>query len=228
MNKKNRNLPTIYLNAGHGGLHPLTGKYMTNPKHGKFYMFENQGNAVAQEGVLNRLFADRFALEATALGLRVIKVYHPFLDLPNLARLAIANADYLKNKPVKSLWLSFHSNAMGMQPKGNSLPARGFSLFTTDGETPADVVGERIWQGVRKEIVPKYGITLREDRQDGDGDFEVNFDELYFSLMPAVLLENLFFTNWEDFQMLQRTDYQQDLCHLLGDVVWGWASGIAP
>lgn len=220
--QKNRKLPTIYLNAGHGGLHPLTGKYMTNPRHGKFYMFEDHANQMAYEGVLNRMFADRFALEATALGLRVVKVYHSFLDLPNSARLTIANADYLKNKPSKSLWLSFHSNAIGMLPQGPSLPARGFSVFTLDGETPADAVGEKIWQGVKKDIVPKYGITLLENRQDGDGDFEVNFDELYYSMMPAVLLENLFFTNWEDFQLLQRADYQQDLCKILVDAIWGW------
>ncbi len=220
INKLNKKLPTVYLNAGHGAIHPVTGKYMTHPRHGKFYIFEDKANEVAYEGVLNRLFAEAFALEATALGLRVIKVYHPFLDLPNVARLAIANGDYLKNKPVKSLWLSFHSNAFGMAGKGVSLSPRGFSLFTTEGETRADAIGEKVLRAV-KTLVPPYGFSVREDRIDGDGDFEANFDELYFSMMPAVLMENLFFTNFDDFALLRNASYQKDFAKVVADAVWG-------
>ena len=45
-------------------------------------------------------------------------------------------------------------------------------------------------------------MTIRKDTTDGDRDYEENFTVIYCANMPAVLTENLFFTNIKDTEFL--------------------------
>jgi N-acetylmuramoyl-L-alanine amidase len=201
----------VYLNAGHGGLHPESRKYMTFPSHGKFYHFtDNLGEITysAYEGETNRIFAEKLNLELSTQGIEVLKVYHPYMDRYNQERVFLANQHYRKYKALKALWLSFHSNAYGMSSKGASLAPQGFSIFTSEGDTDSDRAAELIFNQVKAEA-KLFGISYRTDYRDRQADFDINFDELYFTDMPAVLIENLFFTNIKDAQLLKNPEYQK-------------------
>ena len=53
-----------------------------------------------------------------------------------------------------------------------------------------------------REILPPLGITIRTDKSDGDSDWESNFTVIYAAAMPAILTENLFYTNVGDTEFL--------------------------
>jgi N-acetylmuramoyl-L-alanine amidase len=195
----------VYLNAGHGNVHPQTGKYMTFPQDGKFYQFTEAGKVIftAYEGQTNRIFADQVALKLVELGAEVVKVYHPIEDRLNQDRLFIANSHWAKAKQAgkRGLWLSFHSNAVGISHQGASQEPRGLCIFTSAGKTESDQFAQVWLQNITAKTKP-FGITNR-------GLLEADFYELTGSAMPAVLIENLFFTNIEDAKLLINPDYQQ-------------------
>lgn len=214
-------MKTIYLNAGHGSINPSTGKYMTFPTHGKFYEFVGKGYT-AYEGQTNRLFASLFQKAMQATGIRVVMVHHAFLDRYNQERIAIANQDYYSTKPEKALWLSWHSNAYGMSAKGASQEPRGYSIFTADGESPADNCAKLIFDEVRKATEQKFKTSFRADYTDQNPDFDIDFEELYYTAMPAVLIENLFFTNYEDAMLLLNKEYQKAVIEATKKAVLQW------
>jgi N-acetylmuramoyl-L-alanine amidase len=202
----------IYVDAGHGGNHPSTGAYMTNPRDGKRYIFVDAAGKELldiREGVINRLIANEFCNLLQKEGFAFQKLYHDYLDRSNTERCLIANQDYQiqKVKGVKCILLSFHSNANGMIMKGIGDSAKGWSVWTTRGNTESDRFAS-IWFEKTKAMVGNQ-ITYREDRSDGDADWEADFDILFHSLMPAVLVENLFFTNYQDALILNSAEYQK-------------------
>lgn len=197
----------VYVDAGHGGNHPQTGAYMTRPQDGKQYTFMPEGINI-REGVVNRLIADTFCEMLSRAGIEFVKCYHEYLDSSHDSRVGIANKHYegVEKQGRKGFFLSFHSNAFGMSAVGKSLNPQGFSVWTTRGNTDADKIAD-MWY---KEHQDLHGnrITYRSDKTDADLDYEANFDVLFFSHMPAVLVENLFFTNLEDAKKLLDPLYQ--------------------
>lgn len=201
----------IYLNAGHGGLHPETGAYMTFPSDGKFYEFvDRQGDLVqvAYEGVLNRLYATLLEKKLLKAGFKVVKTYHEYNDMLNADRADIANNHYLVNKVFRSCWVSIHFNAHGKKSRGLSIDANGSCYFTLNGQNESDKIAALVWAKF-KEYTKKWGIYYREDWTDGDADFEARFQEFNLTYMPAYLHEVLFFTNWNDFQLAQNGEFMQ-------------------
>lgn len=166
-------MKTFIIDAGHGGMHE--GKYMTDPRWGKFY--KHSESFTAYEGVTNRLIASRLIDKLKSAGLVYHTVYHEYLDTP-LSGLVV-NANGI-NQPNR-FFLSIHSNA----GKG-----KGFEVFTSKGETQSDKYAEVICNQLQKDF-PEY--PLRQDVRDGDKDKEEDFYVLKHTVMPAVLVECLFF-----------------------------------
>jgi N-acetylmuramoyl-L-alanine amidase len=215
---KLKNKATIYLNAGHGGM--LNGKYMTFPEHGKFYQFTgSQGNPIetAYEGVLNRNYAKVLEAKLLSVGFNVVKTYHETNDMTNQARAIIANNHYNSTPNKRSCWVSIHFNASGMTSKGIGQSARGACIFTLNGQNESDKIAQSVWSEF-KERTKTFNITYREDLRDGDGDHEAGFEEFNLTLMPAYLIETLFFDNWHDFQIAKRNEFVEAVtdAHLYG------------
>lgn len=199
----------VIVDAGHGGMHPETGRYMTNPRDGKFYTF-TEDNFTAYEGQTNRLIADRFCEMMAAAGINHTKIYHEFLDTP-LATLAQraneAHRNFLAGgQGRKTILLSFHSNAIGMTNRGPSQSPNFFSVWTTRGTTRADRIATE-WLNQQRAVCGN-AIQYGTDMTDGDPDYEADFTILFATHMPAVLVENLFFTNREGARLLYSKDYQ--------------------
>ncbi|GJM35976.1 MAG: hypothetical protein DHS20C18_49770 [Saprospiraceae bacterium] len=182
----------VYLDAGHGGL-DKNGNYVTAPSKqyehtsGKFH-----NGRWFYEGVWNRTLTDRVAEKLKELGIHHVVVSHEYLDVSLHYRVDKANW-YHKNYR-KGIYISNHANASG------SHSARGFEVYTTPGTTNSDKVAEFHWENV-KEILGDR-IRMRADSGDGDHDKEARFFVLTKTAMPAILVEHLFFDNYEDAKLL--------------------------
>ncbi len=182
----------VYLDAGHGGI-DANGKYTTAPSkqfehakgtfhHGKWFY----------EGVWNRKVTNLVADKLKNLGINHLIVSHEYLDLPLSYRVKMANWYHRNYK--KGIFISNHANASG------SHRARGFEVYTTPGKTKSDAIAEKHWENV-KELLGDT-IKMRPDTSDGDHDKEARFYVIRNTIMPAMLVEHLFFDNKDDAKLL--------------------------
>ena len=90
------------------------------------------------------------------------------------------------------IFVSVHCNAAS---NGEWTKARGWSAFTSKGNTKSDILAEFLYAEAEKEFI---GQKIRTDKQDNDKDWEENFYVLKNTKCPAVLTENFFMDNKED------------------------------
>lgn len=104
----------------------------------------------------------------------------------NRANVLVANAN---KKGMKSIFLSIHNNAAGNGAQW--MNAYGWSAWTTKGKTISDKLADCLYEAAHELCDPKK-IKIREDRSDGDPDYEENFTVLVKTNCAAVLTENFF------------------------------------
>jgi len=198
-------MKTLFLDAGHGGIDPVTKKYTTPPTTGKFWDHKTgvfHSGSIFYEGVSNRVFANKLKNKLVLEGVNVVMVNHEYLDNSLASRSDIANAYH--NTVAKGFYLSMHSNAVGVQDK-----AKGISAWTSKGNGDSDVYASIILNNLSRDIdFKKFGTCMRTDMSDKDGDYEADFHVLVKTKMPAVLIENLFFDNRHEAQLLMNEEYQ--------------------
>jgi N-acetylmuramoyl-L-alanine amidase len=169
------------------------------------------------EGVFNREVAAKIEQYLKDWGMSVINVYDPVIDVSLNKRVLKANMNAKNYK--SSLFLSIHGNAAG------STTARGFEVFTSIGQTKADIYATFLFNEVQ-EAFPKW--LFRSDKIDNDPDKEANFFVLSQTTMPAVLSENGFFTNYKDAVMMFDPAFQDTLalCHARAVVDYAKTQGV--
>ncbi|MFC2101771.1 N-acetylmuramoyl-L-alanine amidase [Bacteroidota bacterium] len=191
-------IKNIVLDYGHGGL-TADGIYTTSPA--KMHTYPN--GEVAYEGVLNRQIGGilEMFLRAHAPGINVV----PTLQANDPRDLSLAYRVRVANQfpASETIFVSIHSNAFN----GN---ARGFEIYTTRGTTKSDRLAELIANKVEL-LYTDLNLKLRYDFSDGDKDKEADFYVLRKTNCPAVLLECLFFDNYEDFTLLKNPEFQKEL-----------------
>lgn len=106
--------------------------------------------------------------------------------------------------------LSIHCNAAG---RGEWLNARGWSAWTSRGKTESDKIASCFYEAAHEILDPKK-LKIREDKSDGDPDWESNFYIIYRSTMPAVLTENFFQDNKEDVEYLLSEEGKNDCVNI--------------
>jgi len=185
----------VYLDAGHGGLSPR-GEYETAPSK----MFKHSrgvfhGDGFFYEGVWNRVMVNRVAHKLTRLGISNIIISHEYLDLSLDYRVDTVNWYYRNYN--KGVIISTHANASGVG-------ARGYEIYTSPGRTQADMLAEFTWNQTQRLLGDR--IQFRSDTSDGDHDKEVSFYILRKTVMPAILIEHLFFDNFDDAMLLMNEE----------------------
>lgn len=191
------NQTILFIDAGHGGIDPQ-GNYTTAPsKQHKFSQgFHESG--WFYEGVSNRRIAAEFIAQASRMGYLCIPVYHPSKDTSLSTRTNLANG-IAEALGANSLYISFHSNAFDST-------ARGWCVF----HHPNSRAGEAIANNIAQEVVSlcaEYGVPSRNPVLDS------GFHVLTYTAMPAVLIENLFFDNEQDAELLQDPTFCVNLCN---------------
>jgi len=172
----------VLLDNGHGGL--INGEYQTPGKR------KNWGDkGTIYEGEFNRAIVNGIIQELTFLGIPYVNIAPEYWDVRLETRVRRAN----KYPANKCFYVSVHSNAGG----GN-----GSEFFTSPGDTKSDKIATIFGKEFQSEFPDR---TLRTDFSDGDLDKERRFYVLTKTKMPAVLTENFFMDNFEEYKDILMT-----------------------
>jgi N-acetylmuramoyl-L-alanine amidase len=188
----------VILDAGHGGM--INGVYTTAPAK----MFKHSDGTTAYEGVINRQIKNELAMLLDHNGIAWDDVAPGNEDTSLETRTDKANEIYsIKKDTHLVLYLSIHSNAGG---------GTGFEVWTSVGQTLSDKYGELCSQQIKKDF-PSF--KFRAGTEDGDLDKEAQFWVLRKTDCPAILVEALFFDNFEDWKIQRTPKYISDMAHCL-------------
>lgn len=137
-------------------------------------------------------------LEKTGMKIHIVTPENN-ADIPLKVRYQRANNEKSKHPELIHLFISVHANAHGDGSSWTS--AKGWSAYTTKGQNNSDKFADCLYD-YADQMLPEYGMTVRYDLSDGDRDWESNFTVIYGANMPAILTENMFYTNIEDTKFL--------------------------
>ncbi|MDH7911365.1 N-acetylmuramoyl-L-alanine amidase [Winogradskyella sp. SYSU M77433] len=172
----------VLLDNGHGGL--INGKYETP---GKRKDWGDKG--IIYEGEFNRAIVGGIIEQLTYLKIPYVNIAPEYWDVRLETRVKRAN----KYPPNSCFYLSVHSNAGG---------GEGSEMFTSPGDTKSDGIATIFGEEYKSEFPNR---KLRTDFSDGDLDKEQRFYVLTKTSMPAVLTENFFMDNYDEFSTILNT-----------------------
>ena len=180
----------------------MTYTLLLDPGHGKDTPGKRSPILPDRRQLLEWQFSRDLAWEIEALAInyafKVVRIVTEDIDIPLSTRAARVN-DYIKKHPdEKCVLISLHGNAAGNG--GNWMAARGWEAWTTVGKTNSDKLAEELYRSA--EAIFPTGTKLRTDKSDGDKDKEKNFTVIYKTQCPALLTENLFYTNKKECEWL--------------------------
>ena len=160
----------------------------------------------------NRDIVRKIAYKLDKLGIPYeILVPEVDTDISLSTRAARANNCCSKYGTDKCFLISVHSNAFG---DGKTFTdAKGWSVWTTKGLTKSDEYATILYNEAES-ILPGYGMTTRSQMTDGDPDYEENFTVIYKTWCPAVLTENMFFTNKKECEWLMTDEGREALARI--------------
>lgn len=171
---------------GHGGI--IDGVYQTSGKRSPVW---DDGSQLF-EGEFNRAIVDRLMKMCTEAGIECVNLVDTQEDVPLSTRTSKANDIYRKraDKGGKCIYVSVHANGFSQES------ANGWSCYTSEGETKSDKIATILYEKAETEFPDE---KMRKDTySDGDVDKEANFWVLAKTVMPAILSENFFMTNYDN------------------------------
>ena len=176
----------ILIDAGHGGLHPTTGKYVTAGKRMvkdgiEFY-----------EGVNNRIVGNMVKEALEELGHEIIETAPSWIDIPLWQRVEYANetgADFL---------ISIHSDANGNGREWDS--ANGIGTWISK---KASTNSHKLADSLNNALICNFDGVAKNR-----GIKKANFAITTKTNMPAVLLELGFHTNKEEVQKMVTDEWR--------------------
>lgn len=148
-------------------------------------------NGVYYEGRGNRAIVRHIVELASAAGLEVLNLVPEDDDVKLSERIKRIKKAAGKRDDV--VVVSVHSDAF------SNPNAKGWSAWTTPGETKSDAIATHFYLAAAKHFPHR---AMRRDQADGDPDFEARFYMLTKHRWPAVLTENFFMTNRDDYRLL--------------------------
>lgn len=178
-------------------------KILIDNGHGENTPGKRSPDGELREYSYTREIADRVVLELTKRGYDAERIVKENVDVPLVERARRVNEVCGRLGPSKVILVSIHCNAAG---NGEWLKARGWSAYTSIGRTKADKLADRLYESARMYFT---GQRIREDRSDGDPDWEEGFYILRKTKCPAVLTENFFQDNQEDVAYLLSSEGKQ-------------------
>ncbi|GAB5550538.1 MAG: hypothetical protein Sapg2KO_01290 [Saprospiraceae bacterium] len=183
----------VIIDAGHGGLDD-SGKYVTAPR--KMFQHEKGDfHAGSQffEGVWNRRMAAAIEERLESKGIHTICLHQDVEDTSLTMRTQMANK-YHSNYG-QTILLSIHSNSSPVPGK------RGFEIYTA-GSPQGNQLGSYLLKAVREKLAGKIPIADK----DGAVIKAAKFYMLTSTKMPALLVEHLYFSNYEDAKLLMQEE----------------------
>lgn len=178
------------LEAGHGGINPSTGKYVTAGKR----MVKD--DVVFYEGVNNRDNVKRIIEGMEKAGLEAIDIVNDWKDISLGERVKRAN-ELAKDR--KCVYISIHSDANSNGKEWNQASGIGTYVYSKGSKASNDLA-----KYMHQELSCNfYGIA--KDRKIKKCAFYV----VRNTSMPAILLELGFHTHKEEVKRLMTDDWKQ-------------------
>jgi N-acetylmuramoyl-L-alanine amidase len=190
----------LLVDAGHGGLDPITGEYKTPPNYGKKFNFKtgtyHNNSSWFYEGYSNRVIASEFIAQASRAGFICVPVFQPSEDTSLMRRINLAN-QYYKEVNKNCIFLSFHSNAFKSYH-------RGLQAYHYPNSLKGKAIAKAIIATTQKTFINYDSIEAYPLRT-------AKFAVLRATIPPAVLLELGFFDNREDADLLIDSEFRADI-----------------
>lgn len=168
-------------------------KILIDPGHGIDTPGKRSPDGLFREYLWNRQVADLILEGLVSAGIDASLVVTETNDVSLRNRVNRVNTICNRLGASNVLLVSVHANAAG---NGSAwMNAKGWSCYTSKGNTESDQVAECLYDAFEEEFQDR---KIRKDMSDGDRDWEENFYVLEKSKCPAVLLENFFYDNREE------------------------------
>ena len=166
------------LDNGHGGI--IDGEYQTAGKRSPVW---DDGSQLF-EGEFNRAIVNRLVKMCAEEGIECVNLVDTQEDISLSKRTEKANDIHRKraDKDGKSIYVSIHANGF------NQESANGWSVYTSEGETKSDIIA--------RVLLDKATEEFPDEKMRGHK--ESNFWVLRKTVMPAILSENFFMTNYSN------------------------------
>ena len=178
-------------------------KVLIDPGHGIDTPGKRSPDGKFREYLWNRQVADLLGARLVEIGIDVSFVVTETNDIPLSTRVQRVNRICSKIGASNVILVSIHANAAG---NGGWMNAKGWSCYTSKGNTESDRIAECLYDAFEKEFPER---KIRKDLSDGDRDWEENFYILAKSKCPAVLLENFFYDNPEECSFLLKEETKE-------------------
>ena len=178
-------------------------KVLIDPGHGIDTPGKRSPDGKFREYLWNRQVADLLGARLVAMGIDASPVVTETNDIPLSTRVQRVNRICSKVGASNVILVSIHANAAG---NGGWMNAKGWSCYTSKGNTESDRIAECLYDAFEKEFPDR---KIRKDLSDGDRDWEENFYVLAKSRCPAVLLENFFYDNPEECMFLLKEETKE-------------------
>ena len=168
-------------------------KILIDPGHGIDTPGKRSPDGLFREYLWNRQVADLILEGLLSAGIDASLVVTETNDVSLRNRVNRVNTICNRLGASNVLLVSIHANAAG---NGSAwMNAKGWSCYTSPGQTESDQVAECLYDAFEAEFQDR---KIRKDLGDGDRDWEEDFYVLQKSKCPAVLLENFFYDNREE------------------------------
>jgi len=196
----------VFVDAGHGGIND-NGNYTTSGKRAYHSGHQLHERGHYYEGYENRVVAEAFIEACMDIGIMCIRTYHPHKDTSLSHRTDLIRS-YLR-RGYYGYMHSFHSNAIASSNSVSKMEAtKGYMVFNTRGDTFSDDIATAHYEHVKDEIGVNEWNFRTQEYNDGDIDFEANFQMLRetdlneFKDFGAILDEWGFHTSSADCQFI--------------------------
>lgn len=182
---------------------------MIDNGHGENTTGKRSPDGLLREYAYAREIAEKIQKELSAKGYDVERIVRETIDVPLSERARRVNETCARYGSANVILVSIHCNAAG---NGDWMSARGWSAYTSKGNTKADTLASCLYAAAAEHL--PVGMKIRSDWSDKDPDWEENFYILQKTKCPAVLTENLFQDNKEDVDFLLSDNGKQTIVKL--------------
>lgn len=184
-------------------------KILIDNGHGIFTPGKRSPDGQFREAIYTRQIARRIVSDLQDRGQDAQLLVPEDDDISLKERCARVNRQCLLHGKKNVICISIHVNAS--ENGQNWGKARGWSVYTSKGQTAADVLADCLAEAARKYLSNQ---AIRADWSDGDIDFEEGFYLLRHTSCPAVLTENMFMDNRQDLLFLESGSGQREIIDL--------------
>ena len=167
-------------------------KILIDTGHGENTPGKRSPDGKFREYLYVREIADQVVAQLRQRGYDAERIVMEFSDVALAERARRVNEVWGRLGTKNVILVSIHCNAAG---NGEWMNAKGWSCYTSIGQTKADKLADCFYQVAEEKFA---GRKFRKDLTDGDPDWEAGFYMLKKTKCPAVLTENFFMDNKDD------------------------------